>query len=455
MKKISRLEIEELDRKVSWLFSIRWFASIIFFVFIFFARNILNLQIKIFPAVLIPVITFFYNFIFSFFIDNIRKSLLLKLLNFQLILDITSLIILNYFLGGVEINIAFLSIFYIIFSGILLPAQSCIFISIFTIFIYNIITFAYLYNIIPFYHIYPKISEENFLNKPYIIINSITFTSIVLICSIATISIMRRLRARESQIINLQALTEYQKKEIEKKAEKLKKLNILKSSFMMEIEHQLKSPIASALSIIEILSKNYENIKEEEKRSFILSISKKLKFMQEMIYDLLYVSQVTDPDYDFKIDEKNVDLNNLIEKIISELKEFAQKQNNRIIFKPDYSIKPIFINEKYLNLVFTNLIHNAIKYTNNGTVTITTENFEKNIEIKISDTGIGIKEEDIKNLFTEFYRSPDVKEKGIEGTGLGLYIVKKILERVNGSIKVESIYGKGTTFIISLPLKKI
>ena len=446
LKNISRFEIEELEKRVTWLFTIRWFASIFIFVFILLGKNLLNLNIRIYPSILIPIIIFFYNFIFSFFIDNIKKRVLFRLLIFQLLLDITAIIFLNYFIG-IEVNFAFISIFFVIFGGILLPAQSCIFITFYTIFLYNLIVFLEFKNFIPVYNF---LMQSNYLSGKYLIINNIIFTLVILICSGVTISIMNRLRSRESQVINLKALAEKRRKEIAIKAEKLNKLNILKSSFMRQVEHQLKSPISASLSILDIFLKSFDNINDIEKKKFIQSILKKINLMQDMIHDLIFVSQLTDPDYNFETEIKSIDLNNLIKNIITDLNEFAIKQNDEIVFNPDNSLGSINLNEKYMNVVLTNIIHNAIKYTTNGIVTINTKRENEKIKIEISDTGIGIKPEEVDKIFNEFYRSSDVKSRGIEGTGLGLYIVKKILERMNGKIEVKSEYGKGTTFIIEI-----
>lgn len=452
LAQISRLEIEELDKRVTWLFTIRWFTSIIIFVLILISNNVLNLQIKIFPTILIPIAIFFYNFVFSFFIDNIRRRTLFRLVNLQLFLDITFILLLTYFTGGVENQISFLCVFFIIFAGILLPPQNCIFITFYTILVYNLMVWLVFYQIIPFYHIFPHTSKEIFLNKAFISINSIFFSLVMIISALSTISIMDKLRTKESRIIHLQSITKKQKKELEEKAEKLKKLDTLKSSFMLQVEHQLKSPLVGSLSIIDILLNRYNRIEDKEKKKMLVAILKKLKFMHEMIIDLLTLANIKDPDYNPDAEKNYVDLNRLIQKIVASLEDFIKKKHNQVIFKLDNSIEKILINEKQISLCITNIIHNAIKYTDNGKITITTMRDKDRIKIDVSDTGVGIKEEEMKKIFKEFYRSSEVKEKGIEGTGLGLYIAYEVAKKLGGNIKVRSKIGEGSTFTITIPL---
>jgi two-component system phosphate regulon sensor histidine kinase PhoR len=102
----------------------------------------------------------------------------------------------------------------------------------------------------------------------------------------------------------------------------------------------------------------------------------------------------------------------------------------------------------------TNLIDNAVKYTKEGgTININNIMTNKEIKLEISDTGIGIHKDDVSKIFDEFYRSDNAKAAELDGTGLGLPIVKNLIKRYGGNIDVQSILGKGTTFTISFPAK--
>jgi signal transduction histidine kinase len=109
-----------------------------------------------------------------------------------------------------------------------------------------------------------------------------------------------------------------------------------------------------------------------------------------------------------------------------------------------------------MNIIFNNLISNAVKYNNfGGKVNISIEGKDDNVKIIVTDTGIGISEEDKENLFTEFMRVKSERTKNITGSGLGLSIVRKVVELYNGKINVESHLGSGSIFIVTLPRKPV
>ncbi|MBN1897443.1 MAG: HAMP domain-containing histidine kinase [Spirochaetes bacterium] len=451
MHQISRLEIEELNKRLTWLFSIRWFASIIVFILILISHSILQLNIKIFPAILIPIFIFFYNFIFSFLIDNIRTRTMFKLVNLQLFLDITSIVLLTYFTGGTENPVSFLCIFPLIFAGILLPPRNCFFFTFYTITLYNLLIFLSYYNLVPFYHIFSKQSDI-FLDRPYILMNTFFFSLTMIITSISIVSIMNRLREKESHIIRLQNLTKKQKGRLEIKAKNLSRLYTLKNSFMLQVEHQLKSPLAGSLSIIDILLNRFKKLSERDKKDFLVAIMKKLKLMQEMIIDLLNLARIKDPDYQPDSEKLWVNINAMIKNVIQNQAGLIQKKKNQIIFNEMEGLEDIFISEKQILLCLSNIIHNAIKYTEKGKIIINLRKKKSFIVIDVIDTGIGISLRDRKNIFREFYRAHNVKDVGIEGTGLGLYITYEVIRKLGGDIKVKSRLGKGSAFSLFIPV---
>ena len=117
-----------------------------------------------------------------------------------------------------------------------------------------------------------------------------------------------------------------------------------------------------------------------------------------------------------------------------------------------YLVKCPIANEFSINEVLTNLLFNAIKYTPEGkTVHLEAKGYDDHVQIDICDTGMGIPEGEIDNIFDEFFRASNAKKSNKEGTGLGLSIVKQIIERHGGEISAESQEGQGTTFTVILP----
>lgn len=146
------------------------------------------------------------------------------------------------------------------------------------------------------------------------------------------------------------------------------------------------------------------------------------------------------------------DINLFIKNILSEFSLMAEEKNLALLFNPAKESLQVFGDKEKLRQVFVNLLQNAIKYTDEGTVEILLEEEKKFVNIAIRDTGIGIPDEDLNRVFERFYRVDKARSRAVGGTGLGLAIVKHIIEAHNSKIIVQSKLGEGSIF--SFKLKK-
>jgi signal transduction histidine kinase len=135
----------------------------------------------------------------------------------------------------------------------------------------------------------------------------------------------------------------------------------------------------------------------------------------------------------------------------------AIAENLFLSFIPDITLPPIWADSDQLSQIATNLIVNAISYTSQGRIEVRTYQLleEGKVCLQVDDTGVGIPNEDLPYMFDRFYRGSNAAQSSIPGSGLGLAIIKEIVELHQGNIDVQSVLGKGTTFVISLPLKSI
>ncbi|MCX8125468.1 MAG: HAMP domain-containing histidine kinase, partial [Spirochaetes bacterium] len=194
-----------------------------------------------------------------------------------------------------------------------------------------------------------------------------------------------------------------------------------------------------------------ERIKGDDLNSYNNMIKRsieRINSMRKLILDIIDLTKLESGRKVRNIEEFNI--KNLVNKIVEEFSNYASKRNIKLkIFCDDIFIKS---DQTDIEMILSNFISNAIKYNrDSGEVNIEIKQYQNNLFISVSDTGIGIKEEDIKKLFNEFVRIKNEKTRNIEGSGLGLSIVKKIVDYYNGSIDVKSEYGKGSTFIVNLP----
>ncbi len=232
-----------------------------------------------------------------------------------------------------------------------------------------------------------------------------------------------------------------------------KKIEQLKSQFVSMVSHELRAPIAAIKGYIDALlsiqiEKDIEKTKSILKRSSIRAES-----LLNLINDLLSISRMENKSKERKIEDLSLNeiLNQHLEFFGNEITKKCLNLEKNI---PESDSK-ISGDRSEIDIVCTNLISNAIKYNKEGGKIIVSLSADNHfIKLSVADTGIGLKEEDRKNLFQDFFRAKNEYTKYITGTGLGLSIVKRIIEANHGKITVESEYEKGTTFTVMFPIRK-
>lgn len=226
----------------------------------------------------------------------------------------------------------------------------------------------------------------------------------------------------------------------------IKKLERMRSDFVSNVTHELKTPLTSIRGFIDTL-KNGAIKDEAVANKFIDIIDIEAERLSSLIQDILLLSEIESKnDYD----TEPVDINQSALSVI-DLLEPKLTDKIDIIFEPQANLKPFTCNPGRMKQLLINLLDNAIKYTEEGTVTLICKEEECKLMIKVIDTGIGIEKEQLSRIFERFYRVDKGRARKQGGTGLGLSIVKHIVELYNGTIQVDSQLGEGTEFVILLP----
>jgi len=191
---------------------------------------------------------------------------------------------------------------------------------------------------------------------------------------------------------------------------------------------------------------------EEKQTEYFKILKENSDRMGELIKDLLIVSRIETAKLPIK--KVEFSLEDLVKELIKEFRPFAQASNVEIEFQAKRNLPKIFADPSQIRLVIENLSDNAIRYINGkGIVEIKVERKEKNLYLEIRDTGVGIPEEEQKYIFQKFFRSENVLKYQTQGSGLGLYISRAIIEKSGGKIGFKSEENKGSTFWFTLPLK--
>lgn len=229
----------------------------------------------------------------------------------------------------------------------------------------------------------------------------------------------------------------------------IKKLEQIRTEFVSNVTHELKTPLTSIRGFIETLKSGAIDDKTVAVK-FLDIIDIESERLSNLINDILQLSEIENTMTDSDIISHNI--NDTFKEIYDILESFAEKKGIQLHFEIEENIT-IDANKNRIKQMLINLIDNAIKYNkDNGTVTVKVIKEEGKITFIIKDTGIGIDEEHIPRIFERFYRVDKGRSRNMGGTGLGLSIVKHIVNLYNGNIKVTSKPGSGTEFIIQLPV---
>lgn len=236
-------------------------------------------------------------------------------------------------------------------------------------------------------------------------------------------------------------------KELAEKADKTK------SEFIANMSHEIRTPLNAVIGFSEIL---YSHINEPKHRNYLEAINNAGKALLNIINDILDLSKIETGMIELKLSVINPKI--IIDEVISIFMETLSSKGIKLIVDLDYEIPEfLLLDEIRLRQVLLNLIGNAVKFTEKGAIHISMKRLKRNpkpnlmdLVISVEDTGIGIADEDLSRIFESFRQQHQQDTKKYEGTGLGLSISKKLVEIMNGEIKVESKLGVGSIFTVTL-----
>lgn len=438
-----------LRRRNLWLIKLRYGAVAMLLFVLFIADFIISIKLSAtqhYVVLLIIIFIFLYNTILHY----LRKYVVLSPGSFnpihhgilQMLLDIISLFVLVYFTGSIESPLFLLFVFHMIIGSLILPGiviysvAACIVIFFTALVLLEYKGILYHYSISGFL-IYPVYTNFN-----YIISFTIFFAFLIFISVLLANRIARQLYRNEQNLVE--------------SIEKLNKAEEEKQKYIIGVVHALKSPVAAVQSYLELILQKYLGPLNEKVEEKLKSAHERADEATEMINKILNISSLR---LTSEIAMEKLDLNEIICSILNKQKTLIETRYITLKFNDNGLSKAIIRGNQFLiEMAISNVIFNAIKYVpENGIIEISLSEENNGIYLNISDSGIGIPEQEQENVFKDFYRASNIKNKGYEGTGLGLSIVKQIILRHKGKISVESPgrladhKNPGATFLIFLP----
>lgn len=229
----------------------------------------------------------------------------------------------------------------------------------------------------------------------------------------------------------------------------------LKTEFVSLAAHQLRTPLSAIKWTLKMLLDGDLGEITKEQREFIEKTYQSNERMIRLINDLLNVTRIEEGRFLYNIQKE--DLREIIKDCVKISKEAAEKKGLKVIVQlPSDSLPKVSVDREKISLAIQNLIDNAVNYTKKGHIKVSLS-FNKNKKeflVSVEDTGIGIPKEQQKRLFVKFFRASNAQRLNTEGSGLGLFIAKNVIEAHKGKIWFESEAGKGTTFYFTIPAKE-
>jgi len=229
-----------------------------------------------------------------------------------------------------------------------------------------------------------------------------------------------------------------------------KQLDQMKSDFVNMVAHELRSPLVAMRQLNSVLLDGLAGPMEEKHRDFVSRGTKKIDTLLDLIKDLLDVAKIEAGK--FVQHRVPTDLRQVLRELTTLMEPRAKSQGIELTCVLE-DLQLIHADPKSMEEIFGNLVSNAINYSpEGGKVRVTGRGLGDYLEIKVEDTGVGIPPEELPKIFDKFYRVKHPKTRKVTGTGLGLAIVKGAIEAHHGTIDVESVPDKGTTFRVLLPV---
>jgi signal transduction histidine kinase len=427
---------EELAARIRWFIAMRWLAAAGLALAITAASFGFGLALPLLPLFAGTLFLLAYNLACRIGFARLRARLeapdwlqrAQRLASAQIFIDLGLLTYLLYFSGGLENPFVFYYIFHMILSAILLRNRFAYLQAAFAVLLLGLVSVAEALGWIPRFPV-PGFGSAA-MPIPVLVGRLAAFASTLFIAVYFTTNIVNRLRQRERE---------------------LEEQDRLKSRYVMTVSHDLQAGLAAIEGLLAAVLHGFTEAVGEKTRELLGRASERTHLLLKFVRDLLDLSRMR---AETDVQREEVHLAALLQ---DEAELFADPLAAK---KLDFRFEntagdPVSRgNRTALSQLFNNLIANAVRYTpEGGVVSVGMSRAGEQLQVIVEDTGIGIAPEHLDRLFEDFFRAPNAKSVSEAGTGLGLSIVKQSVQMHGGCIRVDSEVGRGTRFIVTLPVE--
>ncbi|MCL5103520.1 MAG: HAMP domain-containing histidine kinase [Armatimonadetes bacterium] len=452
----------ELIERIRWLISLRWLAFVGVIVTILIARaafeSALPWRCLLLTALTIPL----YNFIFYlhwYRANHVQGRHLERTsaiqANVQILCDLAVLGALIHYSGGIENPFGFYFVFHMVIASVLLSRRAAFAQATVALAIFFLVAFGEYSGLLAHYES-PSGLQIGRLHASGMAVFAATWvmaTCLYVTVYLAT-SIANRLRRREDQVTALSREVNRHADELQISYDKLAEADRAKSAYMRKVAHELRSPLAAVDQLLRAVADGLQGDITEQAHDTIGQARRRVQGGLSLLMDLLTLAAAREAR--LVSEWADVDLRSALNGVVGALGAVAEARRVTITTRIADDVPSVHADHKGMEELLTNLVGNAVKYSyEGGTVEVDISVSGHTVKIEVRDSGIGIDEADLEKVFSEFYRSENAREFTRDGTGLGLPIVKSIVEAHRGTVDVESRKGAGTKFTVRLPVGTI
>lgn len=440
---------DAIRKRNMWFIKLRYGAVVMLTTFILASELFLSFKFTQVQTLAISSITLtilIYNILFHIGKKHIKSiagqfnPLHLSLI--QILLDFSALFLLVHFTGGVETPLYMLFVFHMIIGSLVLPGSIIYTLTSAVVLTFGSIVFMEYYRVIPHHTIQGFLNTRIYDDFNYVVSIFTIFGFTMFISVYLANGVARQLYKMEQDLYE--------------SLERLNTAEIEKQKYIVGIVHEIKTPLSAVHSYLNVILQKFLGPLDKKVEERLQRASARSEEAINLINDVIKISRFKLFDQFVK---EEINLDEVMHKLSEQHSDAAEAKKIKLIFNDNRNQPQSLVGDKFLfTLAISNLISNAIKYVEKkGLVEVNLDNDENDVILTVCDNGIGIPENEQDKIFIEFFRSLSITEDKHEGTGIGLSIVKEIIEKHGGRISVESpsrLANKnkpGTCFKVQIP----
>jgi len=432
-----------------------------------YVASVIFKNVFLFYAFLICIPNYTLMLLYRYFTFENQKLSLERSASLFVFGIVVSVAILAYIAGG--FGGAMISAYFliIIISALLLNQRNAIYVSALIIIIYLTFFIGETFNIIT-----PLITDAIVIKYSKAIIDFVAFFMIVFLITVISKNFedsvkfyrlrsirLSKIRKRLEILVNRRTRQLKQSNlklrkaqtELRKSYKELKKLDVKKNEFISIASHELQTPMTTIHGFSQLLNKKKVLNNPKKRKKYLAIITSESERLSKLIKDMLDLSRIDLGT--LKLNIETFDLTQLLKDMKFQMYQKIKEKGLKLNLKIDRNIPKMETDKEKLKQILINLISNATKYTEKGTITVEAHKQGRNIQFSVSDTGIGIPKKEFSKIFERFYQAGYSHRRRAPGAGLGLSVCKEFTEALGGKIWLTSKVGKGTTFYFTLPIK--